>query len=80
MRRLALATNLLTEGSDPASAPDGVRTAFVREGDTGLHVRNPDGSLFFSIGIVPDVEVPVIAADLRDGVDRDLLMAIELPR
>jgi C-terminal processing protease CtpA/Prc len=45
---------------------------------TGMEVRNPDGSRFHGIGIVPDVEVPLTPADLRDGIDRDLLTAISV--
>jgi C-terminal processing protease CtpA/Prc len=44
---------------------------------TGMEVRNPDGSRFHGVGIEPDVEVETSAADLRDGIDRDLLEAIE---
>lgn len=43
---------------------------------TGMQVLNVDGSRFHGIGIVPDITVPVTVADLRDGVDRDLLAAI----
>ena len=43
---------------------------------TGMQLLNPDGSRFHGIGIVPDINVPVTAEDLRDGVDRDLLTAI----
>ena len=45
---------------------------------TGMEVRNPNGSRFHGIGIKPDVFVPLTAEDLRDGVDRDLLTAIDL--
>jgi C-terminal processing protease CtpA/Prc len=45
---------------------------------TGMEVRNPGGSRFHAIGIVPDVEVPVTARDLANGIDRDLLAAIAL--
>jgi hypothetical protein len=45
---------------------------------TGMEVLNPDGSRFHGIGIEPDVYVPLTAQDLRDGVDRDLLTAIDL--
>jgi C-terminal processing protease CtpA/Prc len=44
---------------------------------TGMQVLNPDGSTFHGVGIHPDVEVPLTAADLRDGVDRDLQAAID---
>ncbi len=43
---------------------------------TGVQTLNPDGSRFHGIGIAPDVTVPLTAADLRDGVDRDLLAAV----
>jgi C-terminal processing protease CtpA/Prc len=43
---------------------------------TGMRVLNVDGSQFHGIGIVPDITVPATAADLRDGVDRDLLAAV----
>jgi hypothetical protein len=43
-----------------------------------MEVRNPDGSRFHGIGIMPDVEVPVTALDLQNGIDRDLMVAIEL--
>jgi hypothetical protein len=45
---------------------------------TGMNVRNPDGSVFHGTGIVPDIEVSPTAADLRDGIDRELLTAIEV--
>lgn len=41
-------------------------------------MRNPDGSRFFGLGITPDHEVPVRADDLRDGVDRALLEAVDV--
>jgi C-terminal processing protease CtpA/Prc len=47
---------------------------------TGMEVRNPDGSPFFGIGIVPDREVPITAEDLRDGIDRPLLEALSILR
>jgi C-terminal processing protease CtpA/Prc len=45
---------------------------------TGMRVLNPDGSRFHGIGIVPTVRTTLTAADLRDGVDRDLLAAIDV--
>ena len=45
---------------------------------TGMEVRNVNDSRFHGIGIVPDVTVPVTAADLRDGIDRDLLAALDI--
>jgi hypothetical protein len=45
---------------------------------TGMEVRNPDGSRFHGVGIRPDIEVPVDARDLANGIDRDLLMAMAL--
>jgi C-terminal processing protease CtpA/Prc len=33
-------------------------------------------SVFHGVGIVPEVEVPLTAADLRDGVDQKLVAAI----
>jgi C-terminal processing protease CtpA/Prc len=47
---------------------------------TGMEVRNPDDSQFEGVGIVPDNVVPVSAEEVRDGVDRDLLTAIEVLR
>jgi len=47
---------------------------------TGMEVRNPDGSRFFGVGIAPDLEVPILADDLRDGVDRALLEAVDMLR
>ena len=47
---------------------------------TGTEVRNPDGSVFHGVGIVPDVPVALSAADLRDGIDRDLIAAIQAMR
>ena len=44
---------------------------------TGVNVRRADGSQFHGIGLLPDIPVPLTAADLRDGVDRDLLVAID---
>ena len=45
---------------------------------TGMEVQYPDGGQFHGVGIEPDVLVPITAEDLRDGVDRDLLEAIDL--
>src|SRR5439155_24716603 len=45
---------------------------------TGMEVRNPDGSTFHGAGIVPDVPVASSAADVRDGIDRELLTAIQV--
>lgn len=45
---------------------------------TGMEVRNVDGSTFHGVGITPDIEVPLTAADLRDGIDRDILTAIDV--
>lgn len=47
---------------------------------TGLDVRFPDGSLFHGVGIVPDHEIAVEAADLAAGIDRALVSAIETLR
>jgi C-terminal processing protease CtpA/Prc len=47
---------------------------------TGLGVRNPDGSSFHGVGIVPDHEVPIVATDLRDGIDRALLESVRVLR
>ena len=41
-----------------------------------MRVRNPDGSPLHGIGIVPDHEVPILATDLRDGIDRALLESV----
>jgi C-terminal processing protease CtpA/Prc len=43
---------------------------------TGMQVLNPDGTRFHGVGIAPDLNVDVTAADLRDGIDRALLTAI----
>jgi C-terminal processing protease CtpA/Prc len=43
---------------------------------TGMRVLNPDGSRFHGIGIVPTVRTSLTAADLRDGIDRDILAAV----
>src|SRR5262249_34476693 len=45
---------------------------------TGMEVRNPDGSQFQGIGIVPDVPVQYTAADFAAGRDRDLEVAIQV--
>jgi hypothetical protein len=45
-----------------------------------MRLLNPDGSRHHGIGIVPDVDTSLAAVDLRDGVDRDLLAAIEVLR
>jgi C-terminal processing protease CtpA/Prc len=45
---------------------------------TGMKVENPDGSRFHGVGIVPDHEVAITAADLRDGIDRALLEAVRV--
>ena len=55
------------------SLPGGFEFSF-----TGMEVRNPDGSRFHGVGIMPDVEVAITALDLQNGVDRDLLVAIGL--
>ncbi|MFO0758905.1 MAG: S41 family peptidase [Byssovorax sp.] len=44
---------------------------------TGMNVQHADGSPFLGIGIVPDVEVPLTAAAFRDGVDQELMAAID---
>jgi C-terminal processing protease CtpA/Prc len=47
---------------------------------TGMKVRNPDGSQFHGVGILPDDEVPIVATDLRDGIDRALLESLQVLR
>jgi C-terminal processing protease CtpA/Prc len=47
---------------------------------TGMELRNPDGTTFHGVGIAPDIPVTTTATDLRDGVDPDLLSAIEYLR
>jgi hypothetical protein len=47
---------------------------------TGMNLTLPDGSRFHGLGIQPDVPVALTAKDLRDGIDRDLLTAIEVLR
>jgi C-terminal processing protease CtpA/Prc len=45
---------------------------------TGMQVLNVDGSQFHGIGIVPDVPVEWTATALRDGVDLDILAALDV--
>lgn len=45
---------------------------------TGMQVLNPDGSQFHGIGIVPDVPVEWTREALRNGVDLDLLAAVQV--
>jgi hypothetical protein len=45
---------------------------------TGTRILNPDGSQFHGIGIVPTIRTSLSAADLRDGIDRDILAAIDV--
>jgi C-terminal processing protease CtpA/Prc len=47
---------------------------------TGLLVRNPDESRFFGVGIVPDVIVNKSLQDIRDGIDTERKVALELLR
>lgn len=44
---------------------------------TGMRVLNPDGSRFHGVGIVPTVAAAPTAADIRDGVDPELLAALD---
>lgn len=45
---------------------------------TGMEVLFPDGSTLHGVGIEPDLEVIPSQADLRDGIDPELLAAIEV--
>lgn len=47
---------------------------------TGMEVRFPDGSTFHGVGILPDIEVVPTAAEYRDGVDAELLTAVDVLR
>ena len=42
---------------------------------TGMWLRNPDGSEFHGIGVVPDVEVVPTADEFAAGVDPELMAA-----
>ena len=44
---------------------------------TGMKVRNPDGSLFHSIGINPDIYVDDNIEDIKNGNDTFIEKAIE---
>ena len=46
---------------------------------TGMEVLHADAakSVFHGIGIVPDIEVPLLAQDFADGTDAELLAAID---
>jgi C-terminal processing protease CtpA/Prc len=70
-------------GEQPSAGTNGNITGIQLPGGfgfiyTGMRVLNPDGSRHHGVGIVPTVQTTLTAADLRDGVDRDLLAAIEL--
>lgn len=45
---------------------------------TGMEVLFPDRRTFHGVGIVPDVEAVPSAEDYRDGLDRELVTAVEL--
>jgi peptidase S41-like protein len=70
-------------GEHPSAGTNGNITGVQLPGGfgfsyTGMRVLNPDGSRHHGVGIVPTVDTTLSPADLRDGVDRDLLAAIEL--
>ena len=70
-------------GEQPSAGTNGNITGVQLPGGfgftyTGMRVLNPDGSRHHGVGIVPTIDTAVSAADLRDGVDRDLLAAIEV--
>jgi C-terminal processing protease CtpA/Prc len=46
---------------------------------TGMEVRHADAekSLFHGVGIAPDADVPLSPADFRDGLDPELLAAVD---
>jgi C-terminal processing protease CtpA/Prc len=70
-------------GEQPSAGTNGNITGVQLPGGfafsyTGMRVLNPNGSRHHGIGIVPTVDTALSPADLRDGVDRDLLAAIEM--
>lgn len=85
MQMLVGADRLAAIVGQPSAGTNGNRTEAMLPGQfrfsyTGMEVRNPDGSLFHGVGIRPGVVVPITATDLRDRVDRDLVVAIERMR
>ena len=45
---------------------------------TGMRLTNPDGSQFHGIGVVPDVEVTPSPSEFAQGLDPELMVALEL--
>jgi C-terminal processing protease CtpA/Prc len=70
-------------GEQPSAGTNGNITGVQLPGGfgfsyTGMRVLNPDGTRHHGVGIVPTIDTAISAEDLRDGVDRDLLTAIEV--
>ena len=65
-----------------SAGTNGTVTSFWLPGNisltfTGMRLRNPDGSEFHGIGLIPDVEVTPTPQELASGVDPELMAAIE---
>jgi len=73
--------NVVVVGQQSACT-NGTVTSFWLPGNlsltfTGMRLRNPDGTEFHGIGIVPDVDVVPTASQFADGDDPELLAAIQ---
>lgn len=83
MLMLVGANRLTAIVGQPSAATNGNVTGLQLPGGfafgyTGMGLLYPDGSRFHGIGIRPTIEVPLSARDFRDGIDRELLTAIEV--
>jgi C-terminal processing protease CtpA/Prc len=76
------ATDAVFVGSQTSGANGGVTRTVLPGGIvvnfTGYAVRNPDGSQFQRVGIVPDVEARPTLRGIREGRDEVLERAVEL--
>jgi C-terminal processing protease CtpA/Prc len=66
-----------------SACTNGTVTSFWLPGNlsltfTGMRLRNPDGSEFHGIGVVPDIEVQPTAAQFAAGEDPELQAAVDL--
>ncbi len=65
-----------------SACTNGTVTSFWLPGNisltfTGMRLRNPDGSEFHGIGVIPDIEVTPSPADFAAGIDPELQAAID---
>ena len=76
--------NVIVVGQPSAATNGTITTAWlpgrVTMTFTGMRLRNPDGTEFHGIGIVPDVVVSPTPEQFRRGEDPELLAAIQALR